>query len=364
MPIAELGYRPWEGRRTGRLARALAIARAEIGIAQQSSRLLRRFLIFAWLPILYFCPFFLAFGAIADPGRDPADRGLLTQIAGSLLPPESLAKLRASPEETLPAVWSIAFFLFFTYTQSLFSMVVVAIVGPPLIAKDLRSKAFLVYLSKPIAAWQYLLGKLATVGFFVLSMTLFPGVFLYLVGVALSPSLATAINTLPTLGQVVLASIAIAVPTGLLVLLLSTWTKDRRLATFTWVALWVFGEFAFRVLDTSARFAPDVERPHWAALLSLREMTTRTAAGIFDVRGSLERLLRQLSDSEGVFQQRVLEMAAGAGEARLIGGELDAQSLVLGSDGYPPAVFMGALLLLSLGSAIVVLRRAHRQVRI
>lgn len=364
MPIAELGYRPWEGRRTGRLARAWAIARAEIGIAQQSSRLLRRFLLFAWLPILYFCPFFLAFGAVADPTRDPNAGGLLAQIAGSLLPPESLAKLRATPETTLPAVWSLAFFLFFTYTQSLFSMVVVAIVGPPLIAKDLRSKAFLVYLSKPIAPWQYLLGKLATVAFFVLAMTLFPGLFLYGVGVALSPSLTTAANTLPVLLQVVLASLAIALPTGLLVLLLSTWTKDRRLATFTWVALWVFGEFAFRVLDTSARFAPDAERPHWAGLLSMRELTTRTAAGIFDVRGSLERLLSSLSDSEGVFQERILQLAAGAGEARLVGGQMDQAALVLGRDGYPPAVFMGMLLLLSIASALVVLRRAHRQVRI
>ena len=48
MPIAELGYRHWEGKRTGIMQRWLAIMRSEMGIAYNSSKLLRRFLIFAW----------------------------------------------------------------------------------------------------------------------------------------------------------------------------------------------------------------------------------------------------------------------------------------------------------------------------
>ena len=285
MPIVDLGYRHWQGKRTGAMRRWLAITRSEIAIAYKSSRLLRRFLIFAWMPILYFCPFFLAVGYVADPANDLTEGSLLTELAGEFFSQEALMRLRQNPELILPGIWSIAFYFFFAYTQSILSMIVVAIMGPPLIAKDLRTKAFLVYFSKPIRPWQYVLGKLSAVIFFVFIMTLFPALFLYLVGVALSPNTGTLLATLPIILKIVLSSIFISVPIALVVLLLSSLTKDRRIATFSWVAVWIFGEIAFRMLTATSNFAPGYKPPPWAALLSLRELTTRATAGNIRARG-------------------------------------------------------------------------------
>ena len=364
MPIAELGYRHWEGARTSALRRCVAIARSEVAIAYKSSKLLRRFLVFAWTPILYFCPFFLAIGYIADPANALDGGAMLTEMAMEFLSREAIERVRENPELFLPEIWSIAFYFFFAYTQSIFAMLVVAIVGPPLIARDMKSKAFLVYFSKPIQPWQYLAGKLATIVFFVASMTLFPALLLYAVGIALSPTGGTLTATLPILFQIVLSSVVIAIPVGMLVLLLSSLTKDRRIATFTWVAVWIFGEIAFRVLTIGGSTGHHTP-PAWASLLSIRELTTKATAGIFDLRGSIQSLFENLGDSAGGLDRVLRGMAAEMGDASLMERRMSQTDVLdIGSAGYPPGVSLAVLAVISALCAFVVLRRVTGPVRI
>lgn len=365
MPIAELGYRQWEGERTGTTRRWLAISRSEVAIALRSSRLLRRFLIFAWLPILYFCPFFLAIGYVANPANDLDQGTLLTEIATEFLSREAVAQLRQNPEIILPGIWAVVFYYFFAYTQSFLSMIVIAIAGPPLIAKDLRSKAFLVYFSKPIQPWQYLLGKLATVTFFVFSMTLFPALLLYLVGIALSPSLSAGLATLPIVGKIVVASLGIAIPTALVVLVLSSLTTSRRIATFAWLAVWIFGEIAFRVLTVSGSFGGDHTPPPWAGLLSLRELTTKVTSGAFEVRANLELLLEQLGGSGSRLERALRDVAMEMGDPNLMDvprSKIDVLDIV--GSGYPSIVSVAVLVGLSVGCVLFLLRRVTKPVRI
>lgn len=365
MPIAELGYRPWQGARTGTMRRWLAIARSEVGIALRSSKLLRRFLVFAWIPILYFCPFFLAIGYVANPENELAEGAMLTAIATEFLSQAAIERLRANPEVILPGIWAIAFHFFFAYTQSFLSMIVVAIAGPPLIAKDLRSKAFLVYFSKPIRPWQYLAGKVGTVVFFVFSMTLFPALLLYVVGSVLSPSLGTSLATFPIVLRIAGASLMIAIPVALVVLTLSSLTKDRRIATFAWLAVWIFGEIAFRVLTLGGAHREGFQPPPWAGLFSLRELTTRVTSGIFDVRGNLELLVQQLGDTGGGWERAVRQVAREMGDVNLIDGSLDKHQLLeIAGSGYPPIVSGLVLAALAVGCAAFLLRRVTRPVRI
>lgn len=364
MPISELGYRHWNGRRTHWLSRSLAIARSEIGVAYKSSKLLRRFMIFAWMPILYFCPFFLAIGYAMDPTNSLEEGGILTEIVTEVFPRQTLEMMRENPEVALPAIWSLAFYYFFAYTQSFFSMIVVAIVGPPLIAKDMKSKAFLVYFSKPIRPWQYLLGKLTTVMFFVFSMTLFPALLLYAVGVGLSPSPGALLATLPTIFKIALSSILTAAPIGLIVLLMSSFTKDRKIATFLWVATWLFGEIAFRVLMFGGQLSSEVQPPRWAGLLSIREMTTRATSGIFEVRESLYQLLTTFQDPDGRFEHMLRGIASDSGDVHFADNPHSADILNIAGSGYPPSVSIAGLLIISVICGWIVQRRAKGQVRI
>lgn len=365
MPIAELGYRPWQGRRTGRLSRCLAIARSEVAIALEGSKLLRRFLILAWIPILYYCPFFLAVGYVANPANELGEGTVFAAIARQLLPGDAVEVLRTNPHVILPGIWSIAFYFFFAYTQSFLSMIVVAITGPPLIAKDLRSKAFLVYFSKPIQPWQYLLGKLATVAFFVFSMTLFPALFLYAVSVALAPDLVAGLATFPIVLKIVAASVAIAVPVALVVMLLSSLTKDRRIATFAWLAVWIFGEIAFRVLSMGGHSHSGFKPPPWAALLSLRELTTRATSGIFEVQTHLNALLQQFGASGSRMERTLRQFAREMGDANLIDRPLSqTKAIDLAGSGYPPIVSIAVLAGISLVCVLILRRRITQPVRI
>ena len=365
MPIAQLGYRHWQGLRTGSLRRCLAITKSELAIALKSSKLLRRFLILAWMPILYFCPIFLGIGYVANPDNELREGSMLAEIARELLPKAAIDQLRDNPEIILPGLWALGFYFFFAYTQSFLSMIVVAIVGPPLIAKDLRSKAFLVYFSKPIRPWQYLLGKLLTVLFFVFSMTLFPALLLSIVGIALSPSLSTVVATIPILLEIAAASAIIAIPISLLVLLLSSLTKNRRLATFAWLALWIVGEISFRTLSIGGSFGSNHEAPGWAALLSIRELTTQATSAIFGVRGHLTALLEQLGPAGGRLERSLRDIARDMGDSNLL-GELGQHRHAIEhtSSAYPPTVSIIVLILASIVCCIILLRRVTKPVRI
>jgi len=364
VPIAELGYRSWQGVRTGALVRALAIARSEVAIALQASKLLRRFLILAWIPILYFCPFFLAIGYVANPENDPASGVLLTGLAREFLGQAAIDRLRQDPGAILPGIWAVAFYVFFAYTQSFLSMIAVAIAGPPLIAKDLRNRAFLVYFSKPIQPWQYLLGKLGTVAAFVFSMTLLPALVLYAVGIALSPDLGGLLATFPIVFEIAAASVAIAIPIAVVVLVLSSLTADRRIATFGWLAVWIFGEIAFRALTVSGG-QPGHQAPPWAALLSLRELTTRAASGIFDARGRLELLLQQFGESGGRLRRTMRDIAEGMGDPHVLDRPRDqVQLLDLAGSGYPPIVSIAVLAAIAAAGILFLLRRVVRPVQV
>ena len=348
MPVAELGYRHWEGKRTGVTRRWLAIARSEIAIAYQSSRLLRRFLYVAWVPILYFCPVFLAVGYVADPANELGEGAMLTEIAREFLSREGFEKLRADPQLVLPGIWSITFYWFFAWAQSILAMIAVAIIGPPLIAKDIRSKAFLVYFSKPIQPWQYLVGKLATVAFFVFSMTLFPALFLYAVSIALSPDATTMTATLPIVFDIAVAAFVVAIPTAMVVLLLSSLTKDRRVATFAWVAICLFGEISFRILTVG--FPGEFEPPAWASLLSIHELTTKATAGVFDLQGNTQTLMTDLASDSLNWELQAMDTDLGLG--------------LVAETGLSPTASIVALVVLSGVCAVVIMRRTTKSVRI
>lgn len=294
MPISELGYRHWEGTRVSPLRRWFSITRTDLGNAYRNSKLLQRLLFLAWMPLLYFGPLFFAIGFVADPESDIAEGGILPYLVRGFFSRRLADQLHENPGVFLPAIWAIVFFAFFAFAQSFLAMLIVAIVGPPLISRDVRSKAFLLYFSKPISLWEYFIGKLGVVLIFLFGITLFPALLLYVVSIFFSPASSTFFETATIILRIFLASLAISLPISVVVLFFSSLTKDRRVATFAWMSFWILGEVAFRMISLGASDSPDFEVPHWAFLLSLREVTVVAASAIFDVTGQIAHLAGQL----------------------------------------------------------------------
>ncbi len=77
----------------------------------------------------------------------------------------------------------------FVSQQGLFAFFITIYVGAGLIANDRRANALQIYLSKPISRTEYIVGKLATLLFFLLGVTLLPCVLLLLLQVSFAANI-------------------------------------------------------------------------------------------------------------------------------------------------------------------------------
>jgi ABC-2 type transport system permease protein len=250
MPIHDLGYRAWNGARSGQLLRWTVVA--QNGFARAwNSRWLRRLLIFAWIPATYFgAVFFLYERAMLAPQNQRSIQ-VLQRLAPDNLQ-DDLARITAgNAAENRHYVWSGLLFTFFRYPQATLMVLVVGLVAPALIARDVASKAFLVYFSRPISRLEYILGKSATVWGYLLLITTAPALALYVLAVALSPSVKVVLHTWDVPLRVLGASVVLIVPTTAIALAFSSLTRRAVTAGFLWYAVWVLGAMAFFILQAN-----------------------------------------------------------------------------------------------------------------
>ena len=268
------GYRPWAGRRQGRWAAAAVIATTGIRLAW-SSRWLRRMVLFAWSPALVFATSFFAFEQAIDEGRFASmqeaaragrnldgvgmlgtvladtlgriDGGRKTAVDGASRHAEEQEKIAG----TRRVVWSRLLLAFMRVPQAVLLAVVVGLVAPTLVSRDLRAKAWLVYFTRPVGRVGYLVGKCLVMASLVGAITVLPAVALWLVGVLVSPSIWVAVDTWDLPLKAVAASVVLAVPTVLLSLAYSSLTAESRIASFAWFATWAACWIAHSSLTTA-----------------------------------------------------------------------------------------------------------------
>jgi ABC-type transport system involved in multi-copper enzyme maturation permease subunit len=135
--------------------------------------------------------------------------------------------------------------------QALLLAGVIGLVAPALVSRDLRAKAWLVYFTRPVGRFEYILGKAAILGVLVAAITVLPALALWLMGVLVSPSVWVAVDTWDLPLKAVAASVVLAVPTVLLALAYSSATAESRIASFAWFATWAACWIAHSTLTTA-----------------------------------------------------------------------------------------------------------------
>lgn len=286
MPIVAAGYRRWEGVRRGRLGRFLVIARAGIQVTGRS-RWLWRFVLLAWLPLLYYGLAFFAVGQLTETGTVEAAKDLWQfQMLRGMFGGPLAERFLEDPAAQRPAIWAALIHLFMHYTQIFCVMIVVAIVGPRLVSEDLRSRALALYLARPITRLDYVAGKLAVVCFWVSTVTLLPALALYALSIVFSPSVAALTQTIGVLPRVVAVSLLLMIGAGAPMLALSSIFPQPRFLAFLWAGAWVMSSVASRVL--SLALYPGTREGDWTGLVSVSANFDVVAFRLFD----LERLLR------------------------------------------------------------------------
>ena len=253
MPIHDLGYRGWEGQRSARWLRPLVIARSGVSLILKR-KWLRLLLVVAWLPVLF--PALGIFAFEYSSTEEGMRRTIAGMLRGPLGRPDLVFVAADDPEAARHEVWSTLILLYFRVPQ-LFAMVgLVGLIAPMLVSYDLRTKAYLMYFSRPLSASQYILGKSAVIWFFLATITTVPAMLLYLLGVLLSPDLSVVAQTWDIPLRILGASVVLIVPTTMLAVLYSSLTSESRYATFAWLATWVMGFVAYNLLTfTTAAIA-------------------------------------------------------------------------------------------------------------
>jgi hypothetical protein len=253
MPLHDVGYRAWTGTRRGPGHAIGVIAATGIRLAW-TSRWLRRALLFAWSPALFFAASFFAFEQAVDEGRLMSMRegarlgrnldgvGMLGTVLADTLGRQGGGDAPKTEAEeiaqTRRLVWSRLLLAFVRAPQAVLLAVVVGLVAPTLISRDLRAKAWLVYFTRPVSRLEYILGKGLVLALIIAGITMLPGVALWLAGVLVSPSVWVAVATWDLPLKVMASSIVLLVPTALLALAYSSLTAESRIASFAWFATW------------------------------------------------------------------------------------------------------------------------------
>ena len=155
MPVHDMSYRAWEGKRRGPVRRWLAIPKFTF-MEAVSRRLV----------ILLF-----TLGCV---------QFILRLAYLYLLANQELLVAFRFPTEVLPPVDAF-FFKNFIDIQLLFCFALAFVLGADLIARDVRHGALVLYVSKPISRWEYFLGKFSVLFSVFMLLTWAQAVLLFLV---------------------------------------------------------------------------------------------------------------------------------------------------------------------------------------
>ena len=282
MAMHDLGYRHWDEDAPYRKFSWLSISRYGTRLAWKS-QWLKRIVIFAFMPffgllvavffyeqasnwpVLY--PPLVAGVEFLESSLDAreAPTGKVIFTAPGEIPPEQPAASFRNPEEVVQdyiddhrsMVWRTGFYYFFRFAQGPLMIILVGMIAPGLISRDNQSRAFLLYFSRPISAFQYLLGKAATVWVFQMAVVTIPALTVYLGGILFSPGPGVILNTWDIPLRIVLASAVLVVPTTALILCLSSLVEESRYAGFAWYAIWIVGFMTWGTLTSNDAVAAD-----------------------------------------------------------------------------------------------------------
>lgn len=264
MPLHNVGYRKWDGHRVAESTRPLTIS--ETGIRRAlTSKWLRRLLIIALLPMAALSIALVLFEqANQNPEMLQSFRPMLrnapTSVADRFVFDSPMNPTQEEFNALRSLVWSYLLLTLLRIPQFVLLLLVVGIVAPPLISQDLRTRAYLIYFSRPITRTAYIAGKFGTVAAFILLITAVPALLLYLIGVMLSPSLRVFFSTWDLPLRILAASLVLTIPTSLVALAFSSLTKESRLAVFAWFAIWIVGHVNYSVL-TAFQYMDEYGRP-------------------------------------------------------------------------------------------------------
>lgn len=325
MPIHDVGYRAWEGNRTSPMSRWTIISLSGIRLAAKS-RWVRRILFVAWLPVMYWgIGFFFVEKALdVDNSTLSAVSDTLGQVPAIETPNMSRLAIQQSLETTFAMfphadelsasfasndpvrirndVWRWMLMIFFRYPQVIIILFLVGTVAPTLISRDIRSRAFLLYFSRPIGKLEYILGKLCIPSAFIIAVTTLPALGLYSIALLMAPDFSVVMDTWDIPIRIILATFALVIPTSSVALMLSSLTQETRFASFAWFAAWAMGHGAWLTIVFATAIQMETA-PVDPKVLQSSIVQSWSALSLYNCLGGLQAIIFGFEDFKDVWRE-------------------------------------------------------------
>jgi ABC-2 type transport system permease protein len=310
MPIFDKGYQHWSGNLSSHAWRWLAITRRGVRTALQG-RFVRLFLLLAWLPALVLA-FVLCLWGLVERQSTLID-AIKPMLASFLQRP-----ILAGPREFRVEIWTLCFHYFLSF-EVWFSMMLVLLVGPNLISQDLRYNALPLYFSRPLRRIDYFLGKLGVIAAIVGLAIIVPSLAAYMLGLLFSLDITIIRDTFRILLAALVFGLVIAVSAGLLMLALSSLSRNSRYVSLFWMGIWIVSSTVSAILIqvgqeqraqaegvrhhvwTSEEYVAkelEAQKSDWRPLVSYTANLRRIQERLLHTNASWERL-SQLSPAGG-----------------------------------------------------------------
>lgn len=239
MPLLDTGYHHYDDTYRGVWYRRAVISGAGIRILL-ATPWVKRIVGFAWIlclvqvAVLFFVgqllvPDSLAFELIGRMGR--GERNFFGGFTDWL---------REHPEVSVHTVYNFLFFQYSTFL-SLLGFVVLSVVVPQMVTVDFSSRALLVYSSKALNRFDYLLGKFGIAFGILACIWLGPLLAAWLLGNLLSPDWTFMLHSSRALLNMVCYVGVSMITMSVIALAVSACSAKEKGSTALWIGVWIFG---------------------------------------------------------------------------------------------------------------------------
>ncbi len=232
------GYQHWTGQSTGVWRRRLTITQYGLRLCWRS-RLLKILFAITWVSALGMMAFHFFVGQLLTP--DSAVLGYIGDHFGKrnhAIVNGLSAWILLYPEVSVDGLFRVTFSVA-TKLHSVVAFIAVALFVPKLISHDLSSNAILIYNSKALTRFDYLLGKFGVAFTLLALLGLAPLVAVWFVGNVVSPDWSFFYHGFPALARGVTVATLSAITLSLLALAVSSLAKRTSSATAFWILAWM-----------------------------------------------------------------------------------------------------------------------------
>jgi ABC-2 type transport system permease protein len=196
----------------------------------------------------------------------------------------ALAILKADVRGLLPI--DASFFEAFVGVQGGFAFLITLLVGPPLVARDLRNNALPLYLCRPFSRAEYVFGKMSAVLILLSTITWIPGLVMFLFQSYLE-GFTWCKDNLVLANAIFFSSLAWILLLTLLSQTISALVKWRMAASAALVAVYLIPSVFSEVIN-------QIFATRWGHIISIISLRQSITAGLF---GTFEPSSRQVTFS-------------------------------------------------------------------